>query len=131
MTWYGPVPAAGPGPRAARPPPAAPVAIAALAALARAWHLGGRARLGSHREQAAGDLIGVAHLGERAQLELEPPERVRLHPAGAAGGQVGIGPVKLRAAELAVDERGQQVSEVTHRSRTRRSLSRCARAARS
>jgi hypothetical protein len=46
---------------------------------------------------------------------------------------VGVRPVKLSAAELAVNERGQQVSEMAlaHRSRTRRSLSRWARAERS
>jgi hypothetical protein len=35
---------------------------------------------------------------------------MRLHAAGTAGRDVGVRPVKFRAAELAVDEGGQQVS---------------------
>ena len=79
--------------------------LAALGALAA--RLAVRA---AHREQAPGHVAAIAHLGERAQLVLEPPERVRLYPAGAAGRDVGVRPVKFRAAELAVDEGGQQVS---------------------
>ena len=87
-----------------------------------------RAGLTTHREQAPRDLLRVVHLSERAQLVLEPPEGIRLHPAGPARRHMGVRPVKFRAAQLAVDEGGQHVSEVAHRSRTR--LSRCASAAR-
>ena len=119
------------GAQAARPAPPSRRSRAALALRRYRCTWSRLAAIASRRPVISPVSVSSTRLGERAQLVLEPPQRARLHPARAARRQVGIGPVQLRAAELAVDERGQQVSEVTHRSRTRRSLSRCARAARS
>jgi hypothetical protein len=63
--------------------------------------------LACHRKQALGDIVRVAHLGERAQFMLEAPQRVRFHPARTARRHVGVRPVKFRAVKLAVHEGGQ------------------------
>ena len=119
-----------PGRPAGQAPPQVPLVVVVLAL--QAPHRN-RAGLPGHGQQAAGELAGVRrYLGERAQLVLDAAQRARLRPAVSAGRQVGMDPVQLHAAELAIDVRGEQFTEMmAHRSRTRRSLSRCARAARS
>lgn len=67
----------------------------------------GRVRLAGHREETSGHVPAVGYLGERTQVVLELPEDVRLHATGTARRHVGVRPVKLRAAKLAIDEGGQ------------------------